>query len=350
MTAVMAASGAGGHGPGDGCRVLSLDGGGIKGVFTAAYLAALEENTGCSIARCFDLIVGTSTGGIIALALAAGLSASEVLAFYRLHGPNIFPRRRLLERASGAVLREPLTSLLFSGLRPRFEQTPLRRALDGVFGTRDVGSLKTRVVIPAYNAAANSVRLFKTPHHGRFFEDHRRSLVEVALATSAAPTYFAGLVTAANERFIDGGVWANCPAVVGILEALMVLERPLDSIGVLSVGTTEAPFHVPPTATRGGLWSWLSKKSLPTLMLDAPAVAAVAQARLLCGERFMRINRVVEPGRFDLADAKQIPELEALGGEEARHTTAQVRSRFLYAETAPFAPRVSNRSGPASDS
>jgi hypothetical protein len=171
-------------------------------------------------------------------------------------------------------------------------------------------------------------------------EDHRPTIVEVALATSAAPTYFAGLVTAQKERFIDGGVWANCPAVVGILEALAVLGRPLDTISVLSVGTTESPSHVPAMVAGGGVRAWLSRGRLLTLSLDAPTMAALAQARLLCRDRLVRINHATEPGRFDLADASQMAELEALGREEARHSTGLVARWFLYADAPAFVART----------
>ena len=329
-------------GVGDGrlttCRILSLDGGGIKGVFTAAFLAGIEANTGVRLASYFDLIVGTSTGALIALALADGWSAGEVLKFYHRHGPRIFPRPGLIDRTARQLLGDTVAALLVPGSKPRFNREPLQRALEQEFGNRRLGELKTRVVIPAFNAAANAVRLFKTPHHLRLVEDHRQTLVEAALATSAAPTYFAGFVTERGERFLDGGVWANCPAVVGIHEAIAVLGCPLAGVSVLSVGTTEEPFHVPAAVGAGGLRGWLRGGRLLRLALDAPTTAALAQAKLLCRGQFLRINRVAEPGRFELADASLIPELEALGREEARHSTARVQAMFLQQPAPAFEP------------
>jgi Patatin-like phospholipase len=86
-------------------RILSLDGGGIKGVFTAAVLASIEADTKLKILDHFDLIAGTSTGGIIAIGLAMGLTAEELLTFYRERGPRIFPAMSLIER-TGGVLRQ----------------------------------------------------------------------------------------------------------------------------------------------------------------------------------------------------------------------------------------------------
>ena len=85
-------------------RVLSIDGGGIKGVFPAAFLATLEDAIGDHVARHFDLIVGTSTGGIIALGLGLGLSATEILGFYEQYGPQIFKQRTFVSRLRHLVL------------------------------------------------------------------------------------------------------------------------------------------------------------------------------------------------------------------------------------------------------
>src|SRR2546421_322040 len=121
-----------------GRRVLSIDGGGIKGAFPGSFLATLEESTSGSIADHFDLIVGTSTGGIIALALGLGFTAAEVLEFYEKLGPLVF--------AGGRLVR----AIRWVGLS-KYESGPLRRALESKFGERRLGESKTRLVVPATN-------------------------------------------------------------------------------------------------------------------------------------------------------------------------------------------------------
>src|SRR5260221_14348328 len=117
-------------------RILTIDGGGIKGVFPAAFLATLEDEIGKPIADYFDLIAGTSTGGIIAIGLGLGMTAKELLHLYRETGGRIFRRRRFGARAIG----------LF---RAKYTNAALRTALVGAFGERYLGESKTRLLIPS---------------------------------------------------------------------------------------------------------------------------------------------------------------------------------------------------------
>jgi hypothetical protein len=283
----------------------------------------------------FDLIVGTSTGGIIALALAAGLPASAIREFYRSEGPKIFA-------ASRGPLR--IWRLVASIARPKHSQAPLRTALRGVFGGRTMASLQTRVVIPAFSASAGHIRLFKTPHHERLTRDHIRPLVEVALATSAAPYFLPGHSTEEGERFVDGGVWANNPIAVGVVEAIGCLGIPAPSIRVLSIGTTAEPFHIDPgIVTRGllGLLFGVLRGQSVGLFMAGQTTAAYAQAKVLLGgdSTIVRVDRTVTRGRFALDRANDINELCGLGEDAATHAAPTVRHVFLDRPAAhPFRP------------
>ncbi|WP_224367401.1 patatin-like phospholipase family protein [Hyalangium versicolor] len=162
-------------------RILSLDGGGIRGAFTAAVLARLEKETGLAFVDHFDLITGTSTGGIIALGLALGLPAQLICDFYRDKGPAIFPSMGLVPRL-GRMFRHLFTA-------KRSHQT-LKAALESVFQDRRLGEVRCRVVIPTYDAVGGHIYLLKTAHHQRFTGEYQARVVDCALATSAAPTYF----------------------------------------------------------------------------------------------------------------------------------------------------------------
>ena len=229
-------------------RILSLDGGGIKGVFTAAFLGEIERMAGVRIADYFDLIAGTSTGGIIALGLGVGLSASELLDFYLSNGNAIFP-------SVGIGVR--LWRNLRWAVRGKHDSEQLKKALVSVFDDKKLGDSSTRLVIPAFDATNGRAIVFKTAHCHDLKQDHLARCVDVALATSAAPTYLPVHEFPDGRSYLDGGVWANNPMLVGILEAVTKLQCPATTIDVLSIGTTEEPFHVDQRLRKsGGFLKW----------------------------------------------------------------------------------------------
>lgn len=187
-------------------QILSIDGGGIKGVFSAAVLANLEEDLGIKIQDHFDLISGTSTGGIIALGLGLGLSPKEILEFYIKFGNQIFPEKR------------------FSGLKNlysrKYPRSPLESALRNCFGESKLGESTKRLIIPSYSLSNQDVFYFRTSHCEHLKRDFKIGVVEIALATSAAPTFFPVYDGLDGNRLVDGGILANNPIMVAITEAI----------------------------------------------------------------------------------------------------------------------------------
>lgn len=226
-------------------RILSIDGGGIKGIFPATVLTAFERELcdGRSAGEYFDLITGTSTGGIIALGLSAGMPASEILRLYRDHGAEIFPPKVGFPK-------------WWQGLRNlgkySYEREPLERALKAVFGDRLLGDANRRLCIPSFEGTYGEVVVFKTPHHPDFRLDWQHSMVAVALATAAAPTFFKTYRSGADV-FADGGVWANNPVMIGLVDALSTHDLPRRRIEVLSIscGDLDVPFTAGQNAAGG---------------------------------------------------------------------------------------------------
>ncbi len=314
-------------------RILALDGGGIKGSFTAGVLAALEKDTGHRCVDHFDLIAGTSTGGIIALGLGLGLSAAEIVEFYTNRGPTIFPSTSLARRWSG-VLRH-----LF---QPKHSHLALRAALTEVFGQRKFGESQRPLVIPTYDAVGGRIFLLKTAHHSHLRHDYDAPAVEVALATAAAPTYFAAarFPNHGNNSYVDGGVWANSPTLAALVEAVHFRGQRLEDIDIQSIGTTSTPFNVA-EKHRSGILGW--NAGLVEILMNAQQQAANAQAMLLLNRRFHRIDYKAPRGQFSLDDARpqQIERLIALGRGEAvkKENIEVVRERFLNGQPAPpFTP------------
>lgn len=194
-------------------KILSIDGGGIKGLYSAVILANFEERYG-KLNTHFDLICGTSTGGIIALGLAAGIPAKEIVNLYKLEGSNIFPYRNKYSYG----IHKLKQALLIS----KYKDKNLKNALEDVFGNKTIGDCETNVLIPTSNITTGKPCIIKNNHSVGLERDDEHLLVDVALATTAAPTYFPiqEIPTMDEDyQFADGGLYANNPSLHGIQEA-----------------------------------------------------------------------------------------------------------------------------------
>lgn len=252
-------------------QVLSLDGGGIRGIFSAALLAGLEKDLGRPVLDHFDLVVGTSTGGLIALALGAGMASGDVVDLYASKMRTIFPGPRQLRSVRQLV-------------RPKYRPDGLERLLRSVFGERILGESRVPLVIPSFDLGENQVYLFKTPHHERLRRDWQVPYWQVATATSAAPTFFPAFSLPEDHvRLLDGGVWANNPAMVGVVEAVSMFAQPLHTIRVLSVGTTADPRTRKRKLDNGGLLQWIRSPNVVDVFLTGQSVGAFTQVQHLIG-------------------------------------------------------------------
>jgi uncharacterized protein len=306
-------------------QILALDGGGFRGMFSAAVLARLEEDLGTQIVDHFDLISGTSTGGIIALGLGLGLSPREILKFYVDHGPRIFRDRTRLRGVRHL-------------LRAKYGSGPLRAALTEVFGERAFGESAKRLVITSYNIAADDVYLFRTPHLPTLKRDWREKAVNVALATSAAPTYLPGM-SLDGARLVDGGIWANNPAMVALTEAVGPLSIPLEKIRVFSLGTTIDVRQRRRRLDRGGLLPWAG--DAVEVLMRAQSESAAKQVRHFVGkDDVFRLNPTVPTGALAL-DKVDIDTLYGLAGHVSREASPTVDRTFcdhVAPEFVPFHP------------
>jgi uncharacterized protein len=202
-------------------RILAIDGGGIRGVYASHVLERIQEQYEIEFHRDFDLIAGTSTGAIIAAALAFGVPISRVKKLYLQHGSRIFTSRRL-----------SLGGTLF----PRYSSAPLRDALVEVFGDATLSKAKTKLIIPATDVGNGGVHIFKSSYDRNFIRDHKVKVVDAILASCAAPSYFAP-ARVGPYQLSDGGLWANNPSLVAVTEALTRLKAERANIRLLSVGS-----------------------------------------------------------------------------------------------------------------
>lgn len=311
------------------CRVLALDGGGIRGTYTASVLASLEAMTGKRICDYFDLITGTSTGGIIAVALGLQIPAAKILRLYIDNGTSIFPMAEPGWKAKCAEIWHHLCA-------PKHSQAVLKDAINDVIGERAFGESKSRLVIPAFDAVRGKPQLFKTAHSTAYKQDYLLPATTVAMGTSAAPTYYPAYTDAGGGCYLDGGVWANSPVMVGLLEATCILGYPIEQVDLLSIGTTCSPFDISKGRRKGGLASW--NKGLIELFMESQCDAALGQARLMTSGRMLRIDTMTRTGRFSLDNSNEIADLRALGDQAAREHEREVSRRFLDVPVEEFCP------------
>jgi uncharacterized protein len=204
-------------------RVLSIDGGGIRGLIPALVLTEIEKRSGKQVWELFDLIAGTSTGGILACALCAPdpLPAQQLVALYEEEGPTIFDRS-LFQRIRSA---EGL-------LDEKYDAAALDRALERFLSDKRLAETKPDLLVPAYNMGEPGPYFFKSRKARDEGEDF--PLSEVARATSAAPTYFEA-AELGEQALVDGGVFAANPAMCAFAEVMRF--QPSADVFLLSLGT-----------------------------------------------------------------------------------------------------------------
>jgi len=271
-------------------RVLCLDGGGMRGVYQTAFLetftARLRTTQGrvgpIDIGKAFDLIVGTSTGGIVACALASGASLSSVQSLYFEHGKDIFPYQILRAMwGIGRVIRA-------LGLGLRRGDAALRHVLDKTLGKltiEDIHQLREiALAIPAVDLNRHSAVVFKTKHLSRLNgRDNTRTLVDICMATSAAPILrsMAALKepgsTDTTAVYVDGGLWANNPGLIGMMEAVEILDDRGESnrrIELFMLGTlpSQGGEELSLRSLHRGAWGWQFGLRAIAASLNAQAV------------------------------------------------------------------------------
>lgn len=215
-------------------KMLCIDGGGIKGLYSAELLAKFEQVFGTIVSDCFDMLCGTSTGGIIALAASLKIPMSKVVNFYQEYGPFIFNENTKHMPGGQSYLLSK--QIAFGG---KYSAKPLRSALESVFENRKIAESNNFLCIPAYNTLTANPRVFKKDFDN-YTEDDRKSYVDVALATSAAPTYLP-VMEIEGDQYVDGGLWANNPILVALTEYLykFAQDSRFDGLEILSISSCQ---------------------------------------------------------------------------------------------------------------
>lgn len=288
-------------------RVLSLDGGGLRGLITARMLEQLSNEpqiTGWLDK--VDLIAGTSTGGIIALGLAAGKPLDEIAKLYQEKGKDIFDDSiwddiRDLGRTIGA----------------EYSNKVLKKELRNIFGTTKLGSLQKKVAVAAFDL--DNEDQIKRKWKPKIFHnysgagtDKQQLAADIALYTSSAPTYFPSA-----DGYIDGGVFANNPSMVALAQAISskntTVERAnLDEVVLLSVGTGISLKYIKGKSLDWGYSQWI--KPLIQILMDGVTGISDYQSKQILGDRYHRLQVVFgDKEKIDMDDVKKINRMDEIG-------------------------------------
>lgn len=350
----------------DSFKILSIDGGGIRGVIPCQILAELENDLiysyGSDVRLCdyFDLIAGTSTGGIIAIGIALGIKVQDVLDLYLSHGEEIFPSRnqRIISKGFN----------IFKG-KPFYPRTQLKRLLreayEGHTGITDVrlGHAKTRLLIPTYSLANREIHILKTSHSPKLQRDYQIPAVDAALATAAAPAYFTPYDfqyknigkdgEGCMSKMVDGGIVANNPAFMALLETTNCLKVPLEKIRLLSIGTGEEKKICPKASSEITPWFWVNPTKGP-MLYEIMAEAQSAQVHNLLNlfkngiggeldDRFLYVRLQHSFGGNDHIDLDSTSSdnmimMREAGSKIYRQQCAQIKTNFTTTKKPDFVP------------
>lgn len=219
-------------------NILSINGGGIKGLIALRQIVELEKMLKQPIHKHFDFITGTSTGGIIATLLSLGYTAEDLLKFYINHGSLIFKKR----------------FLHFGLIRPKYSDKYFNEIIKKYVGDKTLFDCKTNIIIPAFNATTNELVLFKSNKITSYHEKRNYALFDVIRSTSSAPGYFKPHKIE-NDYYIDGGLVVNNPVQMALIEAM---KEGYDKFHIISFSTGKITKPIKDSLIHSGMLQWAS--------------------------------------------------------------------------------------------
>jgi patatin-like phospholipase/acyl hydrolase len=321
-------------------RILSLSGGGIRGIFQAVFLREVASQLQTPLRECFDLIAGTSTGAIIALGVALDIDLDKIVGLFETHGREIFPEE---------TRRFSLWTISYGFKGPIYDQAPLRAALTEVFSDKSgaqcrLKDCKPDVVIPATTLDRYQIRSFTVLARcdvpasldGELFA------ADVALASTAAPIFFAanrprgrrltnGQIRTEERTYTDGGLWANNPVLHAAMTAKRCWNTAFEDMRVISIGNGEIPNGSVGVDFNGMRRAAMLKPIMAMMFATQSELADETVGTLLedptfSGLRMLRINTQLDVP-IELDDVKSaIDRLKPRAEHEARIAMGKIRT------------------------
>ena len=300
-------------------KILSIDGGGVRGICPAIYLERIQRAVDRPIYEYFDMIVGTSTGGVLGLSLALGVPIEHII--------------KVLREGSGRLFKRQARGYL----KPKYKTEVLIQEIKNMLGdTAVLHDARTRVCIPYVDLAEGRAKVYKTRHREEYVRDQDLLAWKVAASTAAAPVFFSPFEVDADQTNVDGGLWANNPSVAGLTEALH-MGVPVEKIRILSIGTGTKGFKKIKPALGYGLVGMYN--AMIDLSMQVQSESSNNIVKLICGEKYHRIQfQLKGPHAFTLDDVQSLPELESCAREAADLSAEEVKNIFFSSRAEPFVP------------
>ncbi len=300
-------------------RILSLDGGGIRGLYSARMLKNIEDKCGVDFYNDFDLIVGTSTGSILAGAIVKKIDLDKVVSLYENEGKNIFKKRWFCR---------------FGLFKSKYSPEPLKEQLKSIFGNTTFKDIKKPLLINATDIGNSSQFVFKTTFNNQNDADgHKKDLVrdpdialyDAILASSSAPIFFPPHKVG-NFLLADGGLWANSPVLVALAEAKKIFNAEPKDVVIVSIGTgvEENDYHID-TEKWGFLTGWKRSKLISTILNLQTKVNSSLLNFLMPKENILRLTFTSDK-TLPLDDTTQNKNLLSRAGKDFSDRHAEIQT------------------------
>ena len=303
-------------------KILSVDGGGIRGIFPAHILQCVQERLGIDVFDYFDMIAGTSTGSIIAAGIACQKQPLELVSLYRKHGAEIF----------GQKTKSWWPSLVKQGMHSKYENKNLKTILHKEFGDAKLGDIEKPLLIPTTDIGNGGVHVFKSSYSNSFTRDKNVAVMQAVLASCSAPAFF-NPTKVDNYLLADGGVWANNPALAAVIDAQYRLNVDIKNIRILSIGTGQSrtAYGTDENKSWGLLRGWKNLEFISFLLsLQAQSTQNYLQL-MLAKDQLIRLD-FKSDNPLPMDDATILDDLVSRADRVFTHKSAELMTFFNIQE------------------
>ena len=291
--------------------ILALDGGGTRGVYAAQLLANIENSLGHKTGECFDLVAGTSTGSIVASAVATGIEMEEIVRLFECTAKEIFNRKGSHR----------------GWFKSKYSKEQLTNAIMEYLPQVTLGEIDTPLMITGSDTSTGKARVFKSRYLEKLGEPYEMDrclpLHNVILASCSAPMYF-DPTDVDGHLIADGGLWANNPSIASLSEALSKFKKDVTRIKVLSVGTGQNTNGIYTRSRDWGILNGWRGRKLISFLFDLQSQASTNMAGLILGENYLRFDPQI--GNWDLDDTEHLSNLKSLADTDFSYCINKIKS------------------------